>query len=178
MKVWPIDPLVPRNLRLEVPEKLPQGLLRTVSPRPVHPTGSSPALAPPTVPRVARASRLGRPQGYTPGCGEVSSGLWYQASAGNSSVRMLAWDEQGNNPKDRDDPQSTRLPGLGQKPSDSTLAKVWARRHPTRLRYGLRSPERARPSIVPHGVEKWPRDPPLRGGSLVSRNWLVAAKRS
>ena len=24
MKVWPIDPLVPRNLRLEVPEKLPQ----------------------------------------------------------------------------------------------------------------------------------------------------------
>ena len=22
MKVWPIDPLVPRNLRLEVPEKL------------------------------------------------------------------------------------------------------------------------------------------------------------
>jgi len=23
MKVWPIDPLVPRNLRLEVPEKLP-----------------------------------------------------------------------------------------------------------------------------------------------------------
>jgi len=24
--VWPIDPLVPRNLRLEVPEKLPQGL--------------------------------------------------------------------------------------------------------------------------------------------------------
>jgi hypothetical protein len=27
MKVWPIDPLVPRNLRLEVPEKLPQGLM-------------------------------------------------------------------------------------------------------------------------------------------------------
>jgi hypothetical protein len=27
MKVWPIDPLVPRNLRLEVPEKLPQGLV-------------------------------------------------------------------------------------------------------------------------------------------------------
>ena len=26
MKVWPIDPLVPRSLRLEVPEKLPQGL--------------------------------------------------------------------------------------------------------------------------------------------------------
>ena len=25
MKVWPIDPLVPRSLRLEVPEKLPQG---------------------------------------------------------------------------------------------------------------------------------------------------------
>jgi hypothetical protein len=24
MKVWPIDPLVPRNLRLEVPEKLLQ----------------------------------------------------------------------------------------------------------------------------------------------------------
>lgn len=24
MKVWPIDPLVPRDLRLEVPEKLPQ----------------------------------------------------------------------------------------------------------------------------------------------------------
>lgn len=29
MKVWPIDPLVPRNLRLEVPEKLPQGLTRS-----------------------------------------------------------------------------------------------------------------------------------------------------
>ena len=28
MKVWPIDPLDPRNLRLEVPEKLPQGLTR------------------------------------------------------------------------------------------------------------------------------------------------------
>ena len=27
MKVWPIDPLVPRHLRLEVPEKLPQGLM-------------------------------------------------------------------------------------------------------------------------------------------------------
>ena len=25
MKVWPIDPLVPGNFRLEVPEKLPQG---------------------------------------------------------------------------------------------------------------------------------------------------------
>ena len=30
MKVWPIDPLVPRNLRLEVPEKLPQGLILPV----------------------------------------------------------------------------------------------------------------------------------------------------
>src|SRR4051812_951989 len=30
MKVWPIDPLVPRNLRLEVPEKLPQGSPSTV----------------------------------------------------------------------------------------------------------------------------------------------------
>ena len=30
MKVWPIDPLVPRNLRLEVPEKLPQGLIISV----------------------------------------------------------------------------------------------------------------------------------------------------
>ena len=32
MKVWPIDPLVPRNLRLEVPEKLPQGLTKKTSP--------------------------------------------------------------------------------------------------------------------------------------------------
>lgn len=31
MKVWPIDPLVPRNLRLEVPEKLPQGLTTVTS---------------------------------------------------------------------------------------------------------------------------------------------------
>ena len=31
MKVWPIDPLVPRNLRLEVPEKLPQGSARRLS---------------------------------------------------------------------------------------------------------------------------------------------------
>jgi hypothetical protein len=33
MKVWPIDPLVPRNLRLEVPEKLPQGLNEVSSPK-------------------------------------------------------------------------------------------------------------------------------------------------
>jgi hypothetical protein len=32
MKVWPIDPLVPRSLRLEVPEKLPQGLKLVVPP--------------------------------------------------------------------------------------------------------------------------------------------------
>ena len=32
MKVWPIDPLVPRNLRLEVPEKLPQGLTEKLVP--------------------------------------------------------------------------------------------------------------------------------------------------
>jgi hypothetical protein len=32
MKVWPIDPLVPRNLRLEVPEKLPQVVVRVVVP--------------------------------------------------------------------------------------------------------------------------------------------------
>ena len=32
MKVWPIDPLVPRNLRLEVPEKLPQGLASATVP--------------------------------------------------------------------------------------------------------------------------------------------------
>jgi hypothetical protein len=38
MKVWPIDPLVPRNLRLEVPEKLPQGFgaEAPVSPRRRH----------------------------------------------------------------------------------------------------------------------------------------------
>ena len=43
MKVWPIDPLVPRNLRLEVPEKLPQGLnvKKTNSPGKASvPTGS------------------------------------------------------------------------------------------------------------------------------------------
>jgi hypothetical protein len=32
MKVWPIDPLVLRSLKLEVPEKLPQGLTY-ISPR-------------------------------------------------------------------------------------------------------------------------------------------------
>jgi len=31
MKVWPIDPLVPRNLRLEVPEKLPQVVVQVSS---------------------------------------------------------------------------------------------------------------------------------------------------
>ena len=30
MKVWPIDPLDPRDLRLEVPEKLPQVSLRNL----------------------------------------------------------------------------------------------------------------------------------------------------
>ena len=29
MKVWPIDPLVLRRVKLEVPEKLPQGLTAT-----------------------------------------------------------------------------------------------------------------------------------------------------
>ena len=32
MKVWPIDPLVPRNLRLEVPEKLKRGSFSKQSP--------------------------------------------------------------------------------------------------------------------------------------------------
>jgi len=32
MKVWPIDPLVPRNLRLEVPEKLLRGSFSNDSP--------------------------------------------------------------------------------------------------------------------------------------------------
>jgi hypothetical protein len=32
MKVWPIDPLVPRNLRLEVPEKLKRGSFSNQSP--------------------------------------------------------------------------------------------------------------------------------------------------
>jgi len=36
MKVWPIDPLVPRNLRLEVPEKLPQGLTGAFEVAPNH----------------------------------------------------------------------------------------------------------------------------------------------
>jgi hypothetical protein len=44
MKVWPIDPLVPRNLRLEVPEKLPQGLTNLV-PGPDTWSGSSSAAA-------------------------------------------------------------------------------------------------------------------------------------
>ena len=42
MKVWPIDPLVPRNLRLEVPEKLPQGLCAAFEP---HDTGVADADA-------------------------------------------------------------------------------------------------------------------------------------
>ena len=36
MKVWPIDPLVPRNLRLEVPEKLPQGSTEVARAGAVH----------------------------------------------------------------------------------------------------------------------------------------------
>ena len=32
MKVWPIDPLVPRNLRLEVPEKLSSSAVVTFRP--------------------------------------------------------------------------------------------------------------------------------------------------
>jgi hypothetical protein len=45
MKVWPIDPLVPRNLRLEVPEKLPQGLTEMLVPGPDAWSGSSSAAA-------------------------------------------------------------------------------------------------------------------------------------
>jgi hypothetical protein len=30
MKVWPIDPLDSQSMRLEVPEKLPQGLVETL----------------------------------------------------------------------------------------------------------------------------------------------------
>jgi hypothetical protein len=49
MKVWPIDPLVPRNLRLEVPEKLPQGLIVTAS---------SALQAAPVVPFALRPCRV------------------------------------------------------------------------------------------------------------------------
>ena len=45
MKVWPIDPLVPRNLRLEVPEKLPQGLTALIVPGLDSWSGSSSAVA-------------------------------------------------------------------------------------------------------------------------------------
>lgn len=73
MKVWPIDPLDPRHLRLEVPEKLPQGL--TVK-----------KLSVPGSARQQLSSRLWAVRhwlrdGDTPGCGELSLGVQYQAMA-------------------------------------------------------------------------------------------------
>jgi hypothetical protein len=100
MKVWPIDPLVPRNLRLEVPEKLPQGLL----------TLKSQSLGPEETSLTSAMNRAGRGMGNTPGCGELSSGLWYQTLEGNTSSLNLLWGQVGNNPKNRDNPQPTWLP--------------------------------------------------------------------
>ena len=60
MKVWPIDPLVPRNLRLEVPEKLPQGSAPTVVPvgiRSASPTYASGSGDHPTRRRRVTARR-------------------------------------------------------------------------------------------------------------------------
>jgi hypothetical protein len=100
MKVWPIDPLVPRNLRLEVPEKLPQGFECMIVP------GCCGSLV---VPRG----------GNTPGCGELLSGSEYQARAvmpgaavitsGIGTIRSRAGDLLGE-------------------PAGPTLAKVWAQR--------------------------------------------------
>jgi hypothetical protein len=83
----------------------------------------------------------------------------------------------GKNPKDRDNPQLTRLPDLGHSWAVQRSLRCGSIGSlPMGLRYGLRPSERMRPSTDLHRVEKWPS--PSSNDGLVSRNWLVAAKRS
>ena len=98
-------------------------------------------------------------QGNTPGCGELSSGLWYQGVGGNTSPLEPALGQAGNKPENRDDPQLTWLP-------DYKAGRFNARQGVGThlhgyLRYGLRPPERVRPSTGLHGAEKWPGHPPM-----------------
>jgi hypothetical protein len=66
----------------------------------------------------------------------------------------------GKNPRDRGNPQPTRLPES--KPGGPTLAKVWVHPSGMGLRYGLRPPERVRPPTLP-----------ARGGEAVERTLAV-----
>ena len=87
--------------------------LRQKRPRQAHSSqGASLVLLQPK--RVLAAAK-----GDTPGCGELSTSPWYQARAVAPSSGACVG-QAGNNPRNRDNPQSTR-----QRLSDSTLAKVW-----------------------------------------------------
>src|SRR5271168_1605891 len=113
MKVWPIDPLVPRNLRLEVPEKLPQGLVQFKVLLTVPGSApqrslvrSSPYCAGDGLER--RTALSARLLGDTPGCGDTSRGSRYQALAA-TLLRGIRLGRMGKNSRNRGNLQLTWL---------------------------------------------------------------------
>jgi hypothetical protein len=110
MKVWPIDPLVPRNLRLEVPEKLPQGLTLKIVPGLDSCSRSSPAVA------VSVLATVKKPLYRESFCrathldaGNSRLGLQYQTSRIIPCCGVCSG-QTGKNLKNRDNPQLTWLP--------------------------------------------------------------------
>ena len=82
MKVWPIDPLVPRNLRLEVPEKLMRGSFSSKS---------HPLMGGATLPNCGESLRAqataarGREAGRAPGV--MTSGMVTTPEIGPSAAK-------------------------------------------------------------------------------------------
>ena len=174
MKVWPIDPLVPRNLRLEVPEKLPQGLTKDQSPRPRPSNGG-----------LVRSSWYGDDRtATTEGATHLDAGNPRQAfdtKLGRQHPRaesVLRW--TGHKSKDRGNPQPTRPLALTGVERSNARQGVGARASPEASKVRA-TPAREGATIYRpidrHGVETWSDGAP-RGDPSVPRNWLVAAKRS
>ena len=166
MKVWPIDPLVPRNLRLEVPEKLPQGL--PVSPRRCH-------QRLPSRPAADGQSRAGGPARHTVGrlATQLDAGTPCEApgtkrgKTQETRVDRLWW-PRVTIPGIEAIRSTTVLPARWAKERCSTLGKLWVRGgrgFPSiaGLRYGLRPAERRSP---PTGIGAQKRAAPM-----FSRGW-------
>src|SRR5271169_2224173 len=85
MKVWPIDPLVPRNLRLEVPEKLLCGSFSHQSP-----TSCWEATLPDCGESLRAQTTAVGPQG--PACtGLIALGMVTMFEIGQSAAKPPAW---------------------------------------------------------------------------------------
>ena len=129
MKVWPIDPLVPRNFEARGARKVTTGIRCSPKhlcdgPRRCHQRRLvSPRLSA-NREWVVRPSRAGVwMYGNTTGCGKLSPGDGYQAR-GLRAPCASAMVAEGNNPVDRDNPQHDDSPSGGQDRC-STLGKLW-----------------------------------------------------